>query len=98
LRDRVEKLISHLGGLETKTLAERMREGAPTEEEDPGESPCSPRILGHRREEFGEEEPPASKTWRETKGFEKKAMVQRFKYPWTHAWPDIVWASWTLSG
>jgi hypothetical protein len=41
-------------------------------------------------EEFGEEEPPAPKTWRETEGFEKKAIVQRFKYPCTHAWPDIV--------
>jgi hypothetical protein len=35
---------------------------------------------------------------REREGFEKKAMVRRFKYPWTHAWSDIVWASWTLSG
>jgi hypothetical protein len=30
-------------------------------------------------------------------GFEKKATVRGFKYPQTHAWPDIVWASRTLS-
>jgi hypothetical protein len=41
LRDRVEKLISHLGGLETEKLVERMREGIPTEE-DLGEPPYSP--------------------------------------------------------
>jgi hypothetical protein len=42
LRDRVKKPISHLGGLETEKLAERMREGVPTKEEDLGELPCSP--------------------------------------------------------
>jgi hypothetical protein len=41
LRDRVEKPISHLGGLETENLAERMREGFPTEK-DPREPPCLP--------------------------------------------------------
>jgi hypothetical protein len=33
LRDQVEKPISHLGGLETEKLVERMREGVPTEED-----------------------------------------------------------------
>jgi hypothetical protein len=43
LRDRVEKLISHLGGLETENEAKRMSEGAPTEEEeDPRELPSPP--------------------------------------------------------
>jgi hypothetical protein len=57
-----------------------------------------PRVLDHRREEFGEEEPPVPKTWREIDGFEKKATVQGFKYPQTRAWWDIVWANQTLSG
>jgi hypothetical protein len=42
LRDRVEKLISHLGALETENLVERMREGVPTEEEGPRELPYMP--------------------------------------------------------
>jgi hypothetical protein len=32
----------HLKDLETEKLAERMREGAPLEEKDPREPPCSP--------------------------------------------------------
>jgi hypothetical protein len=36
LRDQIKKPISHLGGLETKKLVERMREGVPKEEEDIG--------------------------------------------------------------
>jgi hypothetical protein len=35
-----------------------------------------PRVLGCRREEFGEEDPPSPKTWREREGFEKKVMVR----------------------
>jgi hypothetical protein len=35
------KLISHLEVEETEILAERMREGVPTEEDDLGEPPCS---------------------------------------------------------
>jgi hypothetical protein len=29
---------------------------------------------------------------------EEEATVQRFKYSWTHARPDIVWVNQTLSG
>jgi hypothetical protein len=36
------KSISHLEVEETKRLAERMREGVPTKEEDLRELPCSP--------------------------------------------------------
>jgi hypothetical protein len=28
----------------------------------------------------------------------ERATVQGFKYPWTHAWPDLVPLSRTLSG
>jgi hypothetical protein len=42
LRDRVEKTISHLGGLEIKELAMEGRERVPLEEENLGEPPCSP--------------------------------------------------------
>jgi hypothetical protein len=41
LRDRVEKLISHLGDLEIEELAKEVRERVPLEEEDLGEPPCS---------------------------------------------------------
>jgi hypothetical protein len=34
---------------------------------------------------------------REREKFEEHATVQGFKYPWTHAWPDIVRADRTLS-
>jgi hypothetical protein len=42
LRDRVEKLISHLGGLEIEELAMEGRERVPLEEKDLGVPPCSP--------------------------------------------------------
>jgi hypothetical protein len=42
LRDRVEKTISHLGGLEIKELAMEGRERVPLEEENLREPPCSP--------------------------------------------------------
>jgi hypothetical protein len=42
LRDRVEKLISHLGGLEIKELTMEGREMVSLEEEDYGEPPCTP--------------------------------------------------------
>jgi hypothetical protein len=42
LRDRVEKLISHLGGLEIKELTMEGREMVSLEEEDHGEPPCTP--------------------------------------------------------
>jgi hypothetical protein len=42
LRDRVEKPISHLGGLEIEELTMEGREMVPLEEEDLGEPPCSP--------------------------------------------------------
>jgi hypothetical protein len=42
LRDRVEKLISHLRGLEIEEPAMEGREMVPLEEEDLGEPPCSP--------------------------------------------------------
>jgi hypothetical protein len=42
LRDRVEKPISHLGGLEIKELTMEGREGVPLEEKDLGDPPCSP--------------------------------------------------------
>jgi hypothetical protein len=41
LRDKVEKLISHLEVLEIKNGAKEVREGVPTEEEDLVEPPCS---------------------------------------------------------
>jgi hypothetical protein len=41
LRDRVEKLISHLGDLEIEELTKEVRERVPLEEEDLGEPPCS---------------------------------------------------------
>jgi hypothetical protein len=41
LRDRVEKLISHLGGLEIKELVIEGRERVPLEKENLGELPCS---------------------------------------------------------
>jgi hypothetical protein len=42
LRDRVEKLIFHLRGLETDELVEGMKERVSTEEEDPREAPHEP--------------------------------------------------------
>jgi hypothetical protein len=42
LRDQVEKLISHLGGLEIEELVMEGRERVPLEEKDLGELPCSP--------------------------------------------------------
>jgi hypothetical protein len=42
LRCRFEKLIFHLGGLETDELTEGMKERVPTEEEDPREAPHKP--------------------------------------------------------
>jgi hypothetical protein len=42
LRDRVKKLIFHLGGLETDELQEGMKERVPTKEEDPREAPHEP--------------------------------------------------------
>jgi hypothetical protein len=42
LRDQVEKLISHLGGLEVEELVMEGRERVPLEEKDLGELPCSP--------------------------------------------------------
>jgi hypothetical protein len=42
LRDRVEKWIFHLEVEELQELVEKMREGVPTEEEDPREPPCLP--------------------------------------------------------
>jgi hypothetical protein len=42
LRDRVEKLIFYLGGVEIKELMMEVRERVPLEEEDHGEPPCSP--------------------------------------------------------
>jgi hypothetical protein len=54
-----QKPISHLGGLETEKLVERMRDGVPTEEEDLTEPPCS------SEEEFGVEELPTTNTCRE---------------------------------
>jgi hypothetical protein len=42
LRDRVEKLISHLGGLEIEELTMEGREMVPLEEEDIVEPPCLP--------------------------------------------------------
>jgi hypothetical protein len=41
-RDQVEKLISHLGGLEIEELVMEGREMVPLEEEDLGELPCLP--------------------------------------------------------
>jgi hypothetical protein len=41
-----------------------------------------PRVLGHRREEFGEEEPRALRVG-EREGFEKKATDWGFKHPRT---------------
>jgi hypothetical protein len=49
LRDRIEKPISHLGGLETERLAKEARERVPMEEEDPREAldePLRPLIAG----------------------------------------------------
>jgi hypothetical protein len=37
-----QKLISHLEVEEAERLAERKREGVPTEKDDLGEMPCSP--------------------------------------------------------
>jgi hypothetical protein len=42
LRDRVKKLIFHLGGLEIDELQEGMKERVPTKEEDPREAPHEP--------------------------------------------------------
>jgi hypothetical protein len=42
LRDRVEKPISHLGGLEIEELTMEGREMVPLEEEDIVEPPCLP--------------------------------------------------------
>jgi hypothetical protein len=42
LRDRVEKPISHLGGLEIEELVMEGREMVSLEEEDLGEPPCLP--------------------------------------------------------
>jgi hypothetical protein len=42
LRDRVKKLISHLGGLEIEELTMEGREMVPLEEEDIVEPPCLP--------------------------------------------------------
>jgi hypothetical protein len=42
LRDQVEKLISHLGGLEIEELVMEGRERVPLEEKGLGELPCSP--------------------------------------------------------
>jgi hypothetical protein len=41
LRDRVEKTISHIGGLETEGLAEEARERIPTKE-NPRKAPHEP--------------------------------------------------------
>jgi hypothetical protein len=41
LRDRVKKLISHIGVLEIEELVMEVRERVPLEE-DLGEPPCSP--------------------------------------------------------
>jgi hypothetical protein len=51
LRDRIEKPISHLGGLETERLAKEARERVPMEEEDPREAldePLRPLIAGDK--------------------------------------------------
>jgi hypothetical protein len=42
LRDRVKKMISHLGDLEIKELTKDVRERVPLEEVDLREPPCSP--------------------------------------------------------
>jgi hypothetical protein len=42
LRDRAEKLMFHLGGLETDELTKGMKERVPTEEENPREAPYEP--------------------------------------------------------
>jgi hypothetical protein len=42
MRDRVKKLISHLGGLEIEELMMEGRERVPLEAENLGEPPCSP--------------------------------------------------------
>jgi hypothetical protein len=42
LRDRIEKPIIHLGGLETDVLIEGMKERVPTKEENPRETPHEP--------------------------------------------------------
>jgi hypothetical protein len=42
LRDRVEKWIFHLEAEELEELAEKMRKGVPTEEEDPRDPTCLP--------------------------------------------------------
>jgi hypothetical protein len=42
LRDRAEKPMFHLGGLETDELTEGMKERVPTEEENPREAPYEP--------------------------------------------------------
>jgi hypothetical protein len=53
LRDRVEKLISHLGGLETEGLPKEARERVPTEEEDPKKAPHEPLRPPVTRDEVG---------------------------------------------
>jgi hypothetical protein len=42
MRDRVKKLISHLGGLEIEELMMEGRERVPLEAENLGEPPCLP--------------------------------------------------------
>jgi hypothetical protein len=42
MRDRVKKLISHLGGLEIEELMMEGRERVPLVAENLGEPPCSP--------------------------------------------------------
>jgi hypothetical protein len=54
LRDRVKKLISHLGGLETKGLAEEARERVTTKE-DPRKTPHEPLRPLVSRDEDGEQ-------------------------------------------
>jgi hypothetical protein len=86
----------HLGSLKLEELMEGMKEKFPTEEEDTREAPHEPLrsldagggILSRRAADCRE---------REREIFEREATVQGFKYPWTRAQSDIVWAHWTLS-
>jgi hypothetical protein len=54
-------------------------------------------MVTRRLRKFGSRETPTTGEL-EREEFEEEATVRGFKYLWTRAWPDIVWADWTLSG